>query len=92
MRLDSAGLPFIGGALLVGLISGVAVTWALALPFILLAGFFAFFFRDPERVSPADGELVLSPRGLAQRLSGGSGSPVRGRPSASRYEGHRSLD
>jgi phosphatidylserine decarboxylase len=61
MRLDSAGLPFIGGALLVGLISGVAVTWALALPFIVLAAFFAFFFRDPERMSPADGELVLSP-------------------------------
>jgi phosphatidylserine decarboxylase len=61
MRLDSAGLPFIGGALLIALISGAAMTWALAIPFVVLAAFFAFFFRDPDRVSPVDGALVLSP-------------------------------
>jgi phosphatidylserine decarboxylase len=76
MRLDSAGLPFIGGALLVGLISGVAVTWALALPFIVLAVFFAFFFRDPERVSPADGDgdLVLSPADGRVMVAGPAGA------------------
>ncbi len=61
MRLDPAGLPFIGGALLIGLVSGAAVAWVLAVPFVLLGGFFAFFFRDPVRVSPTDSRLVLSP-------------------------------
>jgi phosphatidylserine decarboxylase len=61
MRFDSAGLPFIGGALLIALIAGVAVAWPVAIPFAALGAFFAFFFRDPERVSPVDGDLVLSP-------------------------------
>jgi phosphatidylserine decarboxylase len=61
MRLDPAGLPFIGGALLVALIAGAAVAWMLALPFVVLGLFFLFFFRDPDRVSPADGNVVLSP-------------------------------
>jgi phosphatidylserine decarboxylase len=61
MRLDRAGLPFIGGALVLAVVSGVTVGWVLALPFAVLAAFFAFFFRDPERVPPADGDLVLSP-------------------------------
>jgi phosphatidylserine decarboxylase len=61
MRLDPAGLPFIGGALLVALIAGAAVAWILAIPFVVLGLFFLFFFRDPERVSPADGNVVLAP-------------------------------
>ena len=60
MRLDRAGLPFIGGALVLAL-SGAAVAWTLAIPFVLLAAFFAFFFRDPHRSPPADGEVVLAP-------------------------------
>jgi phosphatidylserine decarboxylase len=40
---------------------GVAVAWALAVPFVILAAFFLFFFRDPERQSPADEAAVLSP-------------------------------
>jgi phosphatidylserine decarboxylase len=61
MRLDPAGLPFIGGALLLALVAGAAVTWLLAIPFVVLAAFFAFFFRDPERTSPRDPHIVLSP-------------------------------
>lgn len=61
MRIDSAGLPFIGGAVLLALLAGTAVAWVLALPFIVLGAFFLFFFRDPaRRVSAADDE-VLSP-------------------------------
>ena len=60
MRLDRAGLPFIGGALALALILGATLTWVLAIPFAALGALFAFFFRDPERVSPA-GEHVLSP-------------------------------
>jgi phosphatidylserine decarboxylase len=61
LRLDPAGLPFIGGALILALVSGVAVTWLLALPLVILAGFFAFFFRDPDRVVATAADMVLSP-------------------------------
>jgi phosphatidylserine decarboxylase len=61
MRLDPAGLPFIAGALLLAVVSGAAVSWLLALPFVTLAAFFAFFFRDPDRSPPPDGQLVLAP-------------------------------
>jgi phosphatidylserine decarboxylase len=53
MRIDSAGLPFIGGALLLALVCAATVGWMAAAPFVLLAGFFAFFFRDPDRVAPS---------------------------------------
>ena len=42
-------------------VSGAAVTWALAVPFVVLAAFFLFFFRDPERRIPADETAVLAP-------------------------------
>jgi phosphatidylserine decarboxylase len=61
MRLDTSGLPFIGGALLLALVIGTTVSWAWAIPFIVLGLFFAFFFRDPERVSPTNDHNVLSP-------------------------------
>ena len=61
MRLDPAGLPFIGGALLVAVIAGAAIGWILAIPFVVLGLFFLFFFRDPERLSPSEAGLVLSP-------------------------------
>jgi phosphatidylserine decarboxylase len=54
-------LPFIGGALLLALVAGTAVAWLLAVPFVLLGAFFAFFFRDPERTARAEGHAVLSP-------------------------------
>ena len=61
MRLDPAGAPFIVGALALAALSGAAVAWVLALPFVALGAFFAFFFRDPDRVPPQDAELVVSP-------------------------------
>jgi phosphatidylserine decarboxylase len=61
MRLDPAGFPFILGALALAIISGAAVAWILAIPFLALGAFFVFFFRDPERQAPAEGDVVLSP-------------------------------
>lgn len=61
MRVDPAALPFVGGALALALIAGVALAWIFALPFLILAAFFLFFFRDPNRVSPAGDDAVLSP-------------------------------
>jgi phosphatidylserine decarboxylase len=61
MRIDPAGYPFVLGALAAALLAGIAFGWAFAVPFVVLAAFFLFFFRDPERqVVAADG-VVLSP-------------------------------
>ena len=61
MRFDRAAAPFVGGAWLIAVVAGLYVGWASALPFIALGAFFAFFFRDPERSSPGEAHLVLSP-------------------------------
>src|SRR4051794_32321043 len=61
MRLDRAGLPFIGGAWLLGLVAALYSGWLAALPLVALGAFFVFFFRDPERVSPDEAHIVLSP-------------------------------
>jgi phosphatidylserine decarboxylase len=61
LRLDPAGFPFIGGALVAALIAGYFAGWRVALVFVAFAAFFAFFFRDPDRTSPAGDHQVLSP-------------------------------
>ena len=61
MRIDSAGYPFIGGALLAAALAGAVLGWGFAIPFLVLAGFFLFFFRDPERRITAAADAVLSP-------------------------------
>jgi phosphatidylserine decarboxylase len=61
MRLDRAGFPFIGGAWLIAGIAGLYTGWWLALPFVVLGAFFAFFFRDPERALPDEAHAILSP-------------------------------
>jgi phosphatidylserine decarboxylase len=61
MRLDPAGVPFIGGALLAAVVSAALATWMVALPFVALAAFFTFFFRDPDRSPPGDAHAVLAP-------------------------------
>lgn len=69
MRFDPAGYPFVGVSVVLAFAAGALVTPWLAVPFLLLAGFFLFFFRDPERratgaihdvVSPADGRVLVA--------------------------------
>ncbi|MGB8339977.1 MAG: phosphatidylserine decarboxylase [Chthoniobacterales bacterium] len=45
--------------LVLGIMSLLASLW-LALLFILLIGYTLFFFRDPERVAPADPDLIVA--------------------------------
>ena len=72
VRFDPAGLPFMGGALVLAIIVG-ALALALgagalsaslvAIPFVLASAFFAFFFRDPDRRPRPEepDEAVLAP-------------------------------
>lgn len=61
MRIDPAGWPFIGSSLILA----IAALWFIgsggALIFLVLACFFLFFFRDPERPITRDADAVLSP-------------------------------
>ena len=61
MTIDRAGYPFIGGTVALAAAAAVTVGSVGAVPLFLLAAFFLFFFRDPDRVSPHDADLVLSP-------------------------------
>jgi phosphatidylserine decarboxylase len=76
MRLDRAGLPFIGGAWLIALIAALYGGWLFSAPFIALGAFFAFFFRDPDRVVPAQADAVLSPADGVVKFAGDSETGV----------------
>lgn len=61
MKIDRAGVPFIAGALVpaAGFAAARRPGWAAS--FALLGGFFAYFFRDPDRQIPQEPGLVVSP-------------------------------
>ena len=61
MRIDPAGFPFIIGAAAAAVLAGLTIGWGYAVPLLILAGFFLFFFRDPHRQITASDDVVLSP-------------------------------
>jgi phosphatidylserine decarboxylase len=61
MGLDRAGWPFILGAVVVALAGGWLGGRGWAIPGVLLAVGFVFFFRDPDRPLPSDQALIVSP-------------------------------
>jgi phosphatidylserine decarboxylase len=61
MTIDRAGFPFIAGALIPAAALALARRRGLALSLAALGGFFAYFFRDPEREVPQDADAVVSP-------------------------------
>ena len=63
MKIDRAGIPFIVGAAAAGGLCGWFDLWIPAAAAGLLAVGFALFFRDPDRLEPADAGLdaVLAP-------------------------------
>jgi phosphatidylserine decarboxylase len=72
MKIDRAGYPFIAGAL-VPAVALVVLGHALwAIPLAVLAAFFAYFFRDPERIVPEGPGLVVSPADGRVMISGPS--------------------
>ena len=61
MKIDRAGIPFIAGALVPAAVLAGARRYGWATGLAALGGFFAYFFRDPERQIPAAPGLVVSP-------------------------------
>jgi phosphatidylserine decarboxylase len=61
VTIDRAGYPFIGGTAALAVAAAATVGSLGAVPLLIFAVFFLFFFRDPDRVSPQDANLVLSP-------------------------------
>jgi phosphatidylserine decarboxylase len=61
VTIDRAGLPFILLALAPGAVLLFFGRPWWGAPFLFLAAFFAFFFRDPERRPPPGQNLVVSP-------------------------------
>jgi phosphatidylserine decarboxylase len=61
MKIDRAGYPFIAGALVPALGLALSRRRSWAVPLALLGGFFAYFFRDPDRIVPVEPGIVVSP-------------------------------
>lgn len=72
MKIDRAGYPFIAAAAVPAVALAVARRPVLAASFAALGGFLTYFFRDPDRVVPAEADLVVSPADGRVMISGPS--------------------
>jgi phosphatidylserine decarboxylase len=61
MKIDKAAAPFIAAALVPAAVLAGYRRYGWAAGCAALGAFFAYFFRDPERVIPAEDGLVVSP-------------------------------
>ncbi len=55
------GLPYILIPLLLAIIPLILGYWPIALILLALASFMAYFFRDPQRISPVEAGVIVSP-------------------------------
>lgn len=54
------GFPFVLAPIILALLFGFLQFWIVAAVFAILAGFMAFFFRDPERSVPGGADIIVS--------------------------------
>lgn len=79
MFIDRAGLPFIGIAFVLAIGAGWWLGRAWSVPFLVLGVVFLLFFRDPDRTTPAEANLVISPADGRVMVAGdpaGVGAPA----------------
>jgi phosphatidylserine decarboxylase len=72
------GIPYVIVPLLLALVPLAFGYWAAAIPFLLVAAFMAYFFRDPKRSIPTEPGIVVAPadgRVTLVRLAGGVEHP-----------------
>lgn len=55
------GYVYIAAALFLAVVMYFGFGVAVAVPFVVLAGYFTYFFRNPDRTIPTDEHLVVSP-------------------------------
>jgi phosphatidylserine decarboxylase len=72
MKIDRSGFPFIAGALVPAAALALLGYPFWAIPFAVLAAFFVYFFRDPDRTAPAGAGLVVAPADGRVMVSGPS--------------------
>ena len=61
MTIDRAGYPFIGGTAVLAVAAAATVGSLGAVPLLILAAFFLYFFRDPNRPVPSEQHVMVSP-------------------------------
>jgi phosphatidylserine decarboxylase len=61
LSIVKEGFPYIVVPLVLGVAAALLGFWYVALAFLVLAAFMAYFFRDPKRILPDDPNLVVSP-------------------------------
>lgn len=63
------GYPYIIVPFILAIILFALGYWPVAIPFVLLAAFMAYFFRDPQRATPTEANVIVSPAdGLVTRV------------------------
>lgn len=79
MRIVREGLPYILVPAILSTVAFVAGYWYVALPFLLLTLFMAFFFRDPKREPPQDPNAIVAPAdGRITRVTALAGESSKG--------------
>lgn len=81
MKIDRSGYPFIAAALVPAALLVALRRPGWAVPFAGLGGFFAYFFRDPDRRPPEGHDLVVSPAD-GRVLRAGAALPGQAPPGA----------
>ncbi len=61
LRIVKESVPYIVVPILLAILSLALGTWYLSSFFLVIALFMAFFFRDPDRVPPAEPDVVVAP-------------------------------
>jgi len=55
------GIPFVTVPAALAIVPMLFGYWSVAIPFLIIAAFMAFFFRDPRRTTPSDRAIVVAP-------------------------------
>lgn len=55
------GIPFVAVLAALAIVPMLFGYWVVAIPFLVVAAFMAFFFRDPRRTIPSDPAAVVAP-------------------------------
>src|SRR5258708_12720091 len=55
------GIPYVAIPLVLAILPVIFGYWLLAIPFVAIAAFMAYFFRDPHRIIPTEPGIIVAP-------------------------------